>query len=50
MKHIKLSHLFILIINTSMITKENKNKNRASLTVKVKDALFLLEYSFHFDR
>lgn len=24
--------------------------NRASLTVKVKDALVLLEYSFHFDR
>lgn len=24
--------------------------NKASLTAKVKDALVLLEYSFHFDR
>lgn len=49
MKPIKFSHLFVLRINTSIVTIKKIN-NKASLTVKVKDALILLEYSFHFDR
>lgn len=42
--------IFDCIKNKYINSNNKKINNKASLTVKVKDALVLLEYSFHFDR